>query len=399
MTGVQTCALPIWPVLDGGGSTSTFPFEIWRYHYIEGVGQNIEIEFVDRTMSGEYRMALDPNEKDALLHVPGAGLTNLEQLGQASKGDRMAPLSGDQTGMGLGGSNEFDRLERLARLNRPPALKFRDLEAVVNSRVSYNLLPFEIRTDFLRITSETVLAALTLQLNVRDIGFAGKDGVDHGAVNIYGSVSNLTGRVVQRFEDVVQVDVPSGQMSGYLNQSRAYWKALPLTPGLYRLNLVVKDINSGNLGTRAIALRVPRFDDDTLAASSLILADDIQKVSTREIGKGQFVIGATKVRPAVEQRFRRGQTMGIYLQVYNLALDEKSHKPSATVEYALLKDNSPLVRFTESPDQIAASGPQITLQKMLALNKLAPGEYKVEVRVTDQLARQTITPTASFRIE
>src|SRR4051794_29649080 len=63
------------PQEEGGGQTSTFPFEQWRYRYLEGIGTNIIIEFVDTTMSGKYRMTMDPSEKDALLYVPGAGLT------------------------------------------------------------------------------------------------------------------------------------------------------------------------------------------------------------------------------------------------------------------------------------------------------------------------------------
>jgi len=66
---------------EGGGTTSTFPFERWRYRHIDGIGDDIEIEFVDKSMSGEYKMALTPDEKDALLFVPGAGLTCAEEMG------------------------------------------------------------------------------------------------------------------------------------------------------------------------------------------------------------------------------------------------------------------------------------------------------------------------------
>ena len=61
------------------------PFEQWRYRYIEGIGTDIIIEFVDPTMTGEYRMTMDPSEKDALLYVPGAGLTLMEQMGLATR--------------------------------------------------------------------------------------------------------------------------------------------------------------------------------------------------------------------------------------------------------------------------------------------------------------------------
>ena len=45
------------------GTASTYPFEKWWYRHIDGVGDDIEIEFVDRFGTGEYRMAMSPDEK------------------------------------------------------------------------------------------------------------------------------------------------------------------------------------------------------------------------------------------------------------------------------------------------------------------------------------------------
>ncbi len=392
------------PPEEGGGTTSTFPFEKWRYRYVEGIGQEVIIEFVDPTMTGEYRMTMDPSEKDALLHVPNAGLTLLEEMGLANKADRFNRTDGTRLGEAIGGQpmrmNQFERLEQFAKLQRPPAVKFRDLEEVVTSKISYNLFPFQLRTDFIKITSDTVLAALTVQVNVKDMNFQNKEGIQHGLVNIFGRVTTMTGRIVQTFEDVVQIDVPAEQFANYVNQGRVYWQGVPLRPGMYRLDLVLKDIISGNMGTHKSAIRVPRFDEETLSASSLILADQIEKVSTKQIGKGQFVIGSTKVRPSVAEKFNRNQKLGIYLQVYNLGADEKNHKPSVTVEYALLKDDKTVFQFSENTDQIqGASAQQMTLEKVLPLNSLEPGRYKLQVKVTDQINKQSITPTATFTVQ
>jgi len=391
------------PPEEGGGTTSTFPFEKWRYRYIEGIGQDIIIEFVDPTMTGEYRMTMDPSEKDALLHVPNAGLTLLESMGLADKADRFNRTDGTNLGEAIGGQpsrmNQFERLEQFAKLQRPPAVKFRDLEEVVSSKISYNLFPFEKRIDFIKITSDTVLAALTVQVGVRDMTFQNKEQIQHGLVNVFGRVSTMTGRVVQTFEDVVQVDVPAEELPKYLDQRRVYWQGIPLRPGMYRINLVLKDINSGNMGTQVFAIRVPRYDDEALSASSLILADAIERVDTKNIGKGQFVIGSTKVRPSVGEKFDRAHRLGIYMQVYNLGTDEKTHKPSARVEYALLKDNKQVFQFAESSDQIQGAAQQMTLEKVLPLNSLGPGRYTLQVKVTDNLNKQTITPTASFTIQ
>ncbi len=389
------------PSEEGGGSTSTFPFEKWRYRYIEGVGQDINIEFVDPTMSGEYRMTMDPNEKDALLHVPGAGLTLLESMGMSDKADRIG--NPDVSAQAFGGApsrmNQFERLEQFTKLQRPPAVKFKDLEEVVISKVSYNLFPFQVRDDYVKITSESVLSALTVQISVKDMAFTNKEGIQHGLVNIFGRVSTMTGRVVQTFEDVVQVDVPGDQLPQYLSQQRVYWQGIPLRPGLYKLSMVVKDINSGNMGTVSRAMRVPRFDDETLATSTLILADQLEKVSTKQIGKGQFVIGSTKVRPSVGERFDRNGKLGIYLQVYNLQTDEKTHKPSAKVEYALTRDEKPMWQYAETSAQIENASQQMTLEKVLPLSNLQPGRYKLQVKVTDELGKTSITPSASFTVQ
>ncbi len=391
------------PPEEGGGTTSTFPFEKWRYRYIEGIGQEVIVEFVDPTMTGEYRMTMDPSEKDALLHVPNAGLTLLEQMGMSSKADRFNRTDGTRLGEAIGGQparmNQFERLEQFARLQRPPPVKFKDLEEVVSTKVSYNLFPFQVRTDFIRITSDTVLSALTVQVSVKDMAFQNKEGVQHGLVNIFGRVTSMTGRVVQTFEDVVQIDVPADQFKNYLNHSRVYWQGLPLRPGLYRINMVLKDIVSGNMGTYTQAIRVPRYDEETLSASTLILADQLEKVSTKQIGKGQFVIGSTKVRPNVAERFNRSQRLGIYMQVYNLGTDQKTQKPSATVEYAVLRDDKQVFHFAENSSQILGASQQMTLEKVLPLSGLEPGRYKLQVKVTDDINKQTITPSAMFTVQ
>ena len=82
------------PMEKGGGSTTTYPFEDWRYRHMDGIGDNIIIEFVDTTGSGEYHMSMDPGEKDALAMVPGAGLSTLEQMGLSDKTQRFNRTDG-----------------------------------------------------------------------------------------------------------------------------------------------------------------------------------------------------------------------------------------------------------------------------------------------------------------
>src|SRR6185436_11480942 len=200
------------PIEEGGGTTSTYPFEIWRYRWIEGIGNDVMIEFVDPTMSGEYRMTMDPSEKDALLYVPGAGLTMMEQMGMSDKTDRFNRTDGTHLGVPFGAEtqkmNQFNRLEQYSKLQRPPAVKFKDLEAIVNSHISYSVLPMKVRADFFPLTEASVLTFVTLQFDNKDLQFHAKDGVQKAAVNIFGKVTTMTRRIVTNFEDTVEVTSP-----------------------------------------------------------------------------------------------------------------------------------------------------------------------------------------------
>jgi hypothetical protein len=390
------------PPEEGGGETSTYPFEQWRYRYIDGIGNNVILEFVDTSMTGEYHMSMDPGEKDALLHVPGAGLTTLESLGMASKTNRFTRSDGMTIGQSLGGQpesmEEFTRLDLYAKIFKPPAVKFNDLRAVVTSRISGNLLPFDVRTDFVRITDETVLTPVTVQVANKELQFQNKDGIMHAVLDIYGQLSTLSGRVASTFEDSVALDVPQDQFQPYVNRKSVYQKALPLRPGRYKLSVVVKDDASGHMGSLDLGVRVPQFDDDSLSNSSLILADLIQPLPTSQVGSGPFVIGGTKVRPSVNQTFTRDQTLGIYMQIYNLGIDTKTHRPSLNVQYDISKDGKKILSQPEDPAKWASAARQITLQKEMPLKLLQPGKYMVEIKVTDNVKNQTVSPTASFEV-
>jgi GWxTD domain-containing protein len=398
------------PMDQGGGSTTTYPYEDWRYRHLdgEGLGENVELEFVDPTSTGEYHMTTDPSEKDALLRVPGAGLTLAESMGMADKSQRFSNTDGTNVAWNEMGANtqteqnnEFTRLELEANIFRPPPVKFKDLEAISTSRLVRDQLHFDYRFDFLRITSDTVLVPITVQIPVKQLQYMEKDEVDSASLNVFARITTLSGRIVQTFEDTLRADFPKALLQKSLGTSRIYQKAVPLSPGLYRLDVVVKDVNSGNVGVVNTRLAVPRFQDDELSTSSLILADDIQKVSTQDIGLGQFVLGDVKVRPRLDQTFPVNDSIGVFLQVYNLKVDDKTHKADASVEYRVMKDKEtqPVLTFNIPADKVPQHGEEMTIENRITLATLPPGKYQLAIAVTDNLAKQTITPTTDFTVK
>ena len=392
------------PMEEGGGETSTYPFEQWRYRYIEGIGNDIIIEFVDPTMTGEYRMTMDPSEKDALLYVPNAGLTMMEQMGMASKTDRFNRTDGTHLGQSLGGTpasmNEFERLERFSKLQKPPAVKFKDLEAAVSSHITFNLLPVKVQTDYIKVTNSSVLTNITILMQNKDLQFQLKDGVQKAVVNIYARITTMSRRVVNVFEDTVTVDSPKELLQAAIVKPSLYQKSVPLRSGLYRLDLVIKDTHSGNVGTLGTALRVPRFEEDKLDASSLILADQIEPAASAQIGAGEFVLGAYKVRPRLSQEFSASDKLGIYLQLYNLKVDEATHKTKVSVAYRVTqtKDQKEVWRAVESADHLHQGGEQLTIERLIPVNTLPPGRYTIEVTAIDLLTNETVIRSTEFMV-
>ncbi len=395
------------PMDQGGGETTTYAYEDWRYRYLEGMGENVELEFVDPTGTGEYHLTMDPSEKDALLHVPGAGLTLAESMGMADKSQRFSNTDGTnmaENEPGEGGlsenEEEFTRLENFANIMKPPPVKFKDLEEVVTSRIVRDQVKFDYRYDFLRITSDTVLVPITIQIPIRQLMFLQKDGVSSASMNLFARITSLSGRVVQTFEDTMRADYPASLLQQSIGTSRIYQKAVPLTPGLYRLDIVIKDVNSNNVGVVNTRLAVPRFQDDQLSSSTLILADDIEPVSMKDIGVGQFVLGDVKVRPKLDDTFIQNESMGVFLQIYNLKVDDKTHRADTSVELRVVKDKdtTPTLKFDLPANQLPEHGEELTLEKRMTLGSLPPGKYKLEIAVTDNLAKQTITPTAEFTV-
>jgi hypothetical protein len=305
-------------------------------------------------------------------------------MGMANKADRFTGGGLERLGTGpFSTSNQtkqFDRLEQFYKLQKPPAVKFKDLEEVVSHKISVNLMPFDVRTDFVRVTGDTVLVPITIQIKNRDVTFVNKDGVQRGTVNIFGRVTE---------------------------NSSVYWKALPLRPNLYRIDVAVKDVNGDRSGLWSNRLPVPSYDDDKLSSSSLIVADTMQPVSTKEIGTGMFVIGNTKVRPRVASAngkpvvFKRNQKVYFWMQVYNLGVDDKTHKPSATVQYDVINTatNKAVIHTVESTDQMGNIGDQVTLEKPLSASSLDPGVYRIQIRVNDNISKQMVDPSATFAVE
>jgi GWxTD domain-containing protein len=384
---------------EGGGSTSTYPFERWFYRYIAGVGSGIEIEFVDPTGSGEYRIARNPDEKDALLHVPGAGLTLAEEMGLADKSDRVANVGGFGTPNYMREQDSpFSRLQLLADLSRPPQIKFNDLASAVNTPViEDNPLNFDVRVDFFRQSDERVITAFTIQTDNSNLTFTDSGGLQQAQLNIFGKITHVSGRRAGIFEDPVITRATVEELTEAKDRKSAYQKAVPLPPGRYKLDVIVRDVNSGATGVRHIDVPVPKYDPNKLSTSTLVLAAKLESLGDQP-AVGMFTIGNIKVIPNVSGIYHKGSAIGIYMQIYNAGIDQTTLRPSVDVEYALMKDGKEIAKSPEDWRGNSDSGQRLTLTRLLNSNQLNPGDYTLEVRVRDRVSGQSLVQSAKFTI-
>jgi len=389
------------PSYEGGGSTTTYPFEVWFYRHLDGVGDGLEIEFVDPTGTGEYRLARNADEKDALKFVPGSGLTTAESLGMSDKGDRINGGGSGQAYYQREQDSPFRRLEVLTNLSRPPTVKFSDLQNLAGSDsgvLDNNPLNFDLRIDFFRQSEDRVITTFSVQTNNKDLQFSPVGGLEQATMNIFGKITAVSGKRSGIFEDSVTTNATAAELTEARDRKSIYQKAMALTPGTYKVDVVVRDVGTGNKGIVNMGFVVPRYDEKKLSTSSLVLTAKLRTTNERDIGQ-QFVIGNAKVIPNLSGTYTQGQEAGIYLQVYNAGIDQTTLRPAVDVEYILTRGGKEVLRQKEDWSGLSDSGQRLTLARLLPTTAMPVGDYEIKVQVKDRVGQgQVIENKGKFTI-
>ncbi|MDA2929893.1 GWxTD domain-containing protein [Acidobacteria bacterium AH-259-O06] len=392
------------PMHEGGGATATFPFEIWWYRHIEGIGNDIELEFVDRSFSGQYRLALRPEEKDALLYVNNAGQTLAEEIGLARKEDRPFFSPGNRGLYPLmfnrAKDDPFQRYETFSMVQRPKQIKYKDLKELVTVDVRHNNLPFKIRQDYFKLNDNQLLVPLTLEWKNKDLTFKDEGTVYVARLAIYGIITSLTNRIVTEFEEDVTTSFRPAYLQQGLRGYSLYQKIVPLGKNMrYKLDLVVKDLNSGNIGALRQAIIPPSFSEDGFSASSLMLADFVQQLEDVSKKDQMFILGDLWIRPSLSKSFSLDKSVSVYLQVYNAGIDQTTLAPSIEAIYRIFRGEKPVLELTDNGESVQYfSGQRVVLLKTLPIVVLETGEYRIEVQVRDHINDQAITVADQFQL-
>jgi hypothetical protein len=213
-------------------------------------------------------------------------------------------------------------------------------------------------------------------------------------------VTSLNGRIVAEFEDTIASQYSAERFPQGQAQKSMYQRPVLLGPGIYKLDLVVKDLNTGDMGTVSTNLNLPKLEGEVLASSPLLLAKMIQPMDKLPDAPQTFVIGDLKVVPNVTQTYRPADHISVYFQVYNTGVDAAARKPRLVTTFSVLKGDQTVASITDNAGTSIeyTSDMRAVLARKIPLNGLEPGKYTLKVQISDLVKGQTLSRDAAFEI-
>lgn len=216
------------PADEGGGEISTYPFEDWHYRYLQGIGENVEVEFVDVRGTGDY--VLTPTaERDRLFHVEDPTNVVVTDI------PRSIALNKE-------GTTEF-------------VTRFGDLEALAVSHFSRNDIDFTYHFASVPVTSFVALVPLTIEIPSFKFQRQANNTDLPMRLNFYCRITDADGRIAATVEDTIPQSA-----AGSTNQDSAgaylLQETVLLSPGLYDVAIVIGNPQSGDVGSAYSELTV-----------------------------------------------------------------------------------------------------------------------------------------------
>jgi hypothetical protein len=322
----------------------------------------------------------------------------VRQVQQQKENAGHAQRQGDRPSIAKPGSST-------AETPRQPQAEI-ELEDTLNAKSVVNPLPFGVRVDLVRIIPE-VFVPVTVRVWNRDLTFVNHGDTKRATINLFIRISSIPSNTVEaKYFRTLDIDSPIQPSALDLKKSTVCWNRFWSKPGAYKFEIAMLDVNGGRKGARSKEIVIEGFPQGKLAASSLIVADKMERIP-KGSDQVDFAIGETFVRPMVPSgddkppTFIRDQKLNFWVQIYNLALEGKARTPSTTVEYDIVEisSNKSLLHNVETINRMDADGGQITLSRSVPLGTVQPGTYKLEIRVNDNISEQTVDPSAIFAVE
>jgi GWxTD domain-containing protein len=209
------------------------PTEVWTYRFLDDLQPAPTLTFADQCRCGDYRLSAEDELRRVLFRRLPFNPT------------AFSPQPAEVNGLQL-----------YVVATRFPGVRLKDLEELVTHHVAMHTLPFESEWDFTHVTKKTVQVPITLKFRTSDLTWVENNGKLTAHVQLFGRWTSMTGHIVQTFENEITFDKPAAPDSDLLLLKEPVY----INDGLYRLAIVVKDVNSQHFGTKSEGLKVPGYD-------------------------------------------------------------------------------------------------------------------------------------------
>ncbi len=267
------------------------------------------------------------------------------------------------------------------------------LEQELGSDLPTTDLPVYLSTGYFRMSDNRFYVPVSLVVPGKEIPFTHKSDQDKATLDVLGIVLDPGKRPVGQIRDTVKLSLSASELVQRKNVQ--YGSGFVLPPGTYHLKFVVRENETGRVGSFETDLTIPDLKTQPLKMSSVILASQLRPAGKQKTAN-PLVRDGSEVIPSVTHVFSTGQHLYLYYEVYDPgrqaagAPGNGAAKPDirllTNVSFFIGKTQAyqtPLVEASElnAPDRKAA-----VFQLDVPLSQLKPGFYTCQVNVIDDAA-------------
>lgn len=268
-----------------------------------------------------------------------------------------------------------------------------------------NDLPLALEIDYFRIARDRYFVPISVKIPGSAVGLSKHGDKQTAGFDFIGQVRDASGKLICGVRDNINVKLDQTAASKILQRHLQYDAGLPpLAPGTYTLRFLARENSTGKMGTFERKFTIPDLNSGARMRLSSVIWSSQKELLSAAVGTAgsnkkvleasPLVQGDQKIVPSITKVFRKDQTMYVYFEVYDPAMDPERKTPNLSAQVDLLLGarkafSSPPVRV----QKLGTARPgvaQFAFQFPLA--KLAPGQYISQVTVIDENGRKFAFP-------
>jgi VWFA-related protein len=283
--------------------------------------------------------------------------------------------------------------------------KERQLEEALTLGDPVSELPLALEVDYFRISKERYSYPISVKIPGSAIGLQKKGAKQVADFDFIGQIRDASGKLLAGVRDNITVKLGEGDAASIGHKNIQYDTVpLPLPPGTYSLRFLARENQSGKMGTFETKFTIPDLSSEkTLRLSSVIWSNQREAVTAavgaadnnkRVLAVHPLVQDGQKILPSITKVFRKDQTMFVFFEVYDPAMDPDRKVPSLTAEIELISGGRRV--FTSAPvrqNKLADKRTGVAqFSFQIPLAKIAAGQYISQVNVIDETGRKFAFP-------